>query len=129
MCKILEPITCHEQITRFLNSQPKVPNPNNYLNTSETEAIPPPPKDPGHAASSLNLNPMNHSSPSTTYPAEFSTSTTDDVVQAQLQHDVVQAQLRAISELLEAQSQNRLPLPEPLVEIPYTLRHLSKVGH
>ena len=75
VCKIFEPITCHEQITRFLNSQPKVPNPNNYLNTSETEAIPPPPKDPGHAASSLNLNPMNHSSPSTTYPAEFSTST------------------------------------------------------
>ncbi len=35
------------------------------------------------------------------------------MVQAQLQHDVVQAQLRAISEQLEAQSQNRLPLPEP----------------
>ena len=52
-----KPMTSQEQIARFLDSKPNVPNPTNHLNTTETETIPPPLEDP--VSSSLNLNPLN----------------------------------------------------------------------
>jgi hypothetical protein len=113
----IETITPQEQIARFLDSQPNVPNSTDPI----TEAIPPPPEDPQQAPPSPSLDPLKPAfipkgqpPPPVNQPNPPHPPADNNVTHPSTEeYNVVQAQLQVISKLLEAQNQNRLPLPEP----------------